>query len=613
MNTRALLRTITWTSLLSLGVVGAAGCAPDAGDPDAEAIASIVQEPDALVCSGGRLRCKAHVRVDRTTGFIKPFAAPSGFGAPDLVSAYKLDTSVNPGATIAIVDAYGYPAAESDLAKYRTQFGLPACTVANGCLRIINQRGATSPLPPKPPAGDDWTVETALDLDMASAACPSCKLLLVQADDDQGDGLFIAQNAAANAGATVISNSWGDTEPSNVATYESTYFQTAAANASIFVSSGDSGYTGAQSDYPSTSLYVTAVGGTRLVRSSNSRGWTESAWSGAGSSCSIAIAKPGFQNVTTGCSKRAASDVSAVADSSTGVAVYNAASGGWLVVGGTSASSPFVAGVYALTGHGKAGPAFAYQSASSFFDVTSGSNGSCGAPLCTSRAGWDGPTGVGTPNGALLAGGTTPTNDFSISASPASRSIAAGGSTTFTVATAVTAGSAQTVSLSASGLPSGASASFSPASVTAGGSSTLSITTTAATAGGTYTVTITGAGSAATHATTVSLTITGGTSGGPTISSVALGRTSAPTSGNNSIVVVVSDTVSITDVVLNWPYNGKVIKASAPNATAGWTVTHSGNTYTFTATFGTGARSWTVTATDSAGKSASKSGSFTFN
>jgi subtilase family serine protease len=590
-----------------------AGCAPPHA-ADEEAIAGIVAESDAPVCNGGQQRCVSRVRVDRVSGRIRSFATPSGFGPADLVSAYKLKTSVNPNATIAVVDAFGYPNAESDLASYRSQFGLPACTIASGCLTIINQNGATSPLPPPPPAGDDWTVETALDLDMASAACPRCKLLLVQAQDDQSDGLFIAQGAAANGGATVISNSWGGPEPSNVATLESSDFQPAAATAGIFVSSGDNGFTGSSSDYPSTSVFVTAVGGTHLTRASNSRGWTESAWSGAGSSCAIAVAKPGFQSSTnTGCANRAAADVSAVADPNTGVAVFNADSGGFIVVGGTSASSPFVAGVYALTGHSKAGPAFAYQTQGDFFDVTSGSNGSCGAPLCTAGVGWDGPTGVGTPNGALLAGGTT-TNDFSISATPASQTVAAGSSTTFTIATAVTSGSAQSVGLSVSGLPTGATGSFSPTSVTAGGSATLTVSTTSSATAGTFTLTITGAGSATTHTTTVSLTITGGTGGGgPTIASVTLKRTTQPTSGANGLVVVVNDSVSITDVILSWTFNGKVIKASAPNATAGWTVTQSGNKYTFSATIGTGARPWSVQAIDSAGKSVTQSGSFTFN
>jgi hypothetical protein len=368
------------------------------------ALDSIPQVEHKAVCSGGTFHCKARIQTDN--GKIRAFATPqaaSGLGPSDLASAYKLNTSLNPGATIAIVDAFGYPNAESDLAAYRSNYGLPACTQANGCLKIVNQNGATSPLPSAPPANDDWTVETALDLDMASAACPNCKLLLVQADDDQGTGLYVAQATAAKLGATVISNSWGGYDP-NPSASES-YFSGPSKTAGIFVASGDSGNTGSQPDYPSTSAYVTGVGGTSLTKSSStSRGWVEGAWSSAGSSCSAQIPKPSYQG-STGCNFRAAADVSAVGDPSTGLAVYNKASGGFIVVGGTSASSPFVAGVYALTGHGLAGPSFPYANSGDFFDVTTGSNGSCGKPLCTAGTGWDGPTGIGTPNGSALAGG----------------------------------------------------------------------------------------------------------------------------------------------------------------------------------------------------------------
>jgi hypothetical protein len=390
--------------VVSFGVVAGCGTAPI--DDAHTSVAGIPQEPSSSVCSGARWSCKARVRTD-ANGKIKPHATSSGLGPSDLASAYNLDTSVNPGATIAVVDAYGYANAESDLAAYRSHYGLPACTVASGCLKIVNQSGQTSPLPKAPPSNDDWTTETALDLDMASAACPNCKLLLVQADDDQGDGLYIAQAAAANLGASVISNSWGGPESSSdPGTNYEHYFQV-SNSPSIFVAAGDSGYDDGNQgpDYPSTSAYVIGVGGTSLKKSSGSaRGWTETAWSSGGSSCSTSIPKPSYQG-NTSCNFRAASDVAAVGDPNTGLAVYNQANGGWIVVGGTSASSPFVAGVFALTGHAGAGPSFVYANTGSFYDVTSGSNGSCGNVLCKAGAGWDGPTGVGAPNGAKLAGG----------------------------------------------------------------------------------------------------------------------------------------------------------------------------------------------------------------
>ena len=396
---------------------GASACMPGCTCPAAvpavkrvRHLTTPAQSEHSAVCKGAdaehphRMWCmsRIHTEHDKATGKhrVKHFAMPAGLSPADLASAYKLPSVGGEGQTIAVVDAYGYPNAESDLAAYRKQYGLPACTVASGCLRIVNQSGKMSPLPAPPPADDDWTVETALDLDMASAACPSCKLLLVQADDDFTSGLFLANNTAAMLGASVVSNSWGGEEPENGSS--EAYFSHPGIG--YFASTGDDG-TGAS--YPATSAMVTAVGGTTLTRDpSTARGWTEQAWAEAGSGCSAVIGKPGWQVSTkTNCSMRAEADVSAVADPNTGLAVYNAANGGWITVGGTSASSPFVAGVMALTGHSNAGPGWAYASQSDFNDVVSGNNGSCGAPICRAGLGWDGPTGLGTPNGSVLAGG----------------------------------------------------------------------------------------------------------------------------------------------------------------------------------------------------------------
>jgi uncharacterized protein (TIGR03382 family) len=353
----------------------------------------------SAVCNEGRLKCLSRIRVDEFGERITADAA-SGLGATDLADAYELDTSVDPSATIAIIDAYGYPSLESDLSHYRSQYGLPSCTTASGCLKIVNQSGQTSPLPSPPPSSDDWTTETALDVDMASAACPRCKIIVVQADDDQGDGLLIANNTAAQLHATVISNSWGGPESSFTLPSQDSYFD--HAGTAIFVSAGDDGYNdgGQGPDFPATSEHVIGVGGTSLQPSSNTRGWSESAWSSGGSACSQNIAKPSWQT-STACSKRMSSDVSAVGDPSTGVAVYNG--GSWTVVGGTSAASPLVAGIFALTKNGGRTAQFIYQNASAFHDVTSGTNGSCGSVVCRAGTGWDGPTGIGTPNGAVLA------------------------------------------------------------------------------------------------------------------------------------------------------------------------------------------------------------------
>ncbi len=176
----------------------------------------------------------------------------------------------------------------------------------------------------------------------------------------------------------------------------------------ITVSSGDYGYgnglilTGSVS-YPGSSQFVTSVGGTTLVRDGSARGWTETAWAGSTSGCSAYIHKPGWQKDPL-CDLRTVADVAAVADPQTGLAVYDTFGfEGWLVVGGTSLSSPIIASVYAMAGDTSSvrygvGPYRA--SSASFFDVIGGSNGACsGTYMCNALPGYDGPTGLGTPNG----------------------------------------------------------------------------------------------------------------------------------------------------------------------------------------------------------------------
>jgi subtilase family serine protease len=311
-----------------------------------------------------------------------------------LLAAYNLDPSGGAGQTIAIVDAFDDANAESDLAVYRSQFGLPACTTANGCFRKIDQNGGTHY-----PRGDmGWAEEISLDLDMASAICPNCKILLVEAKSNSFANLAAAVDQAAAQGANAISNSYGGSEFSSEASYESHFNHPGSA---ITVSSGDSGY---GVEFPAASQYVTAVGGTSLRRDGSARGFSETVWNGAGSGCSAYISKPSWQTDAL-CSRRTVADVSAVADPNTGVAVYDTYRlhpGGWLVFGGTSVSAPIIGAVYALTGN--AGSitygSFSYSNTGSLFDVVSGSNGSCGSSyLCTAKVGYDGPTGNGTPNG----------------------------------------------------------------------------------------------------------------------------------------------------------------------------------------------------------------------
>ncbi|GAA4604694.1 peptidase S8 [Actinoallomurus liliacearum] len=345
--------------------------------------------------TGDRMSCLALVRADVAPQQGMLSAAPAGLGPADLQHAYGLPTAARgSGQTVAIVVAFDNPRAEADLATYRAQYRLPPCTTANGCLRKVDQNGGT-----RLPAADvGWGEEAALDLDMVSAACPNCRILLVEASEPDMEALGAGVNTAARLGARYISNSYGGREDASTTRYDAAYFT--HPGVAITAASGDSGY---GTMYPATSPRVTAVGGTALRRSGGPRGWTEVAWSGAGSGCSAFTAKPGRQR-DTGCERRTITDVSAVADPATGVAVYDTYGvGGWLVVGGTSASAPIIAAAYALAGTPPADsdPAsFPYGRAGALHDVTSGSNGSCTPEyLCTAGPGYDGPTGLGTPNG----------------------------------------------------------------------------------------------------------------------------------------------------------------------------------------------------------------------
>jgi subtilase family serine protease len=344
--------------------------------------------PVCSATSGGTARCEA--LLSSVEGMVD--GVPRGYGPADLQSAYNLRVSrAGSGQTVAIVDAFDNPNVESDLAVYRSQFGLPPCTTANGCFRQVNQDGGSDL--PQPNIG--WGAETALDVDMVSAICPNCNILLVEASGANLQHLAVAENTAAALGADAISNSYGNSEFASETTFDSSYHHPGIA---ITAGTGDFGY---GTSYPSSSPYVTAVGGTTLTRTSRAGRWTETAWSGTGSGCSKYEPKPAWQT-DPGCATRTAADVAAVADPATGVAVYDSYHySGWLVFGGTSVGAPIIASVYALAGNADSltGAQSTYAPGASLFDVTSGSNGRCGNYLCTAGPGYDGPTGNGTPNG----------------------------------------------------------------------------------------------------------------------------------------------------------------------------------------------------------------------
>lgn len=395
----AVLATGLTLALTSLAVASPVPTSPGSPRPTTSAPALPAGTRFVHRCADGQ-GCKSLVAVD-ANGKIIANATPVGHGPADLQKAYNIDPTLGAGTTVALVDAFGYKNIEADLAMYRSTFGLPPCTTASGCLTVVNNVGDPAPLP-----ADDqmWIGETALDVQMVSAACPLCKIIVVQASSAGGTGLDLGQKTASKIGADAISDSWGGFGNGFDVSEEGDFN---VPGIGVFVSSGDNGYTGAMPQYPTTSAYVISVGGTTLVKvdpSVNPRGFVEGAWSGAGSSCSTTIPKPAFQPAQVPCGGRAGSDISAVADPdhNSAVAIYVGEQGGWQLTGGTSAASPLAMAIFAAAGHADARPEFVYKHPDIFLDIAQGQNGTCGTKLCQSSTGWDGPTGLGTIDQAKL-------------------------------------------------------------------------------------------------------------------------------------------------------------------------------------------------------------------
>ncbi len=310
------------------------------------------------------------LNVAPTANPAQPPALIAGLNPVDLQSAYGLPAQ-NTGGTVAIVDAFDDPVAESDLAVYRRAFGLPACTTANGCFRKLNQHGVKGSYPA---ANTGWSEEIALDLDMVSAACPKCSIVLVEADSALLDDLGAAVDTAAAAGAKAVSNSYYALEWSSEAGENAHYNH---AGVAMTASSGDRGYP----TYPAASPYVSAVGGSSLSRGRD--GWSESAWQYTGHGCSAYIGRPFWQRGTP-CGSRSAVDLAAVADPQTGVATFATQAGGWVVAGGTSVGAPLIAAAYALSGRPES-PSYSYARAFAFHAI--------------GGHGYQSITGLGSPNG----------------------------------------------------------------------------------------------------------------------------------------------------------------------------------------------------------------------
>jgi hypothetical protein len=329
----------------------------------------------------------------------EPIVSPpaGGYGPASLQAAYNIDPSAGAGRTVALVESGGYSKAESDLQVYRNLFGLPLCTSANGCFKVVNQTGQTTGLPPDSNVADPG--EDMLDLEMVSAMCPNCNILMVETKTFTSPDLATAVDTAVALGAAAVSNSYSASEESTDAAQVAPHYN----HPGVFItaSSGDSGYS-AEAGQPATFATVIAVGGTTLVRDpSTPRGWKETVWNMSGSGCSKYIPKPAWQT-DPGCSgKRTVADVAFDADwTNSGVAVYTSTEGGWGVDGGTSAAAPAVAAIYTLVGNGVGDASYIYSHASALYNITSGTNGTCSVTyLCTAGPGYSGPVGWGTPNG----------------------------------------------------------------------------------------------------------------------------------------------------------------------------------------------------------------------
>ena len=363
---------------------------------------------DRAVCPApvlGHARCHVLVVTD-SRGNPMATTAPTGYGPAQFQGAYNLPSTAGSAQTIALVDAYNDPSAKADLDAYDRAYGLsafPSCggAVTTACFQKVNQSGNSSPLPR---TNTGWALEISLDVQIAHAICQNCKVLLVEASSNSFSNLATAVNTAARMGAGVISNSYGGSETSS--TLGGAYDHPGVA---ITASSGDNGY-GVES--PASFNTVVAVGGTTLSLAGSNGYGGETVWSGSGSGCSSYFSARSWQQSSsgwsaTGCgTNRGVADVAADADPATGASVHDSTKyqgqAGWFRVGGTSLSAPLIGAVYALAGNSASAayPAsIPYANTSNLHDVTSGSNGSCGTTMCAGAAGYDGPTGVGTPNG----------------------------------------------------------------------------------------------------------------------------------------------------------------------------------------------------------------------
>jgi len=381
--------------LASLGLLLCGSCLLYAQSQASNHAAVLV--PDSTIEHAQDVGIRAHtnhlIRINpQFTG-----TAPAGETPASIRAVYSVPSTGGAG-TIAIVDAFDYPTAENDLGVFSSQFGLPACTTANGCFTKVFAGGS------KPRSNCGWGQEAALDIEWAHAMAPSAKIVLVEAASNSFANLFAAVDVATGVvttgGGGEVSMSWGGGEFSSEASNDGHFQNTSVV---YFAASGD---TGGVNIYPSTSPYVVSAGGTTIHRDRTGTFTGETGWSGSGGGPSKYETKLGYQSGVTGtdATQRSAPDFSFDADPNSGVSVYDSTRcqglSGWLVFGGTSVSSPSLSGIVNLAGGASStvselGTIYMNRTnAGDFRDITSGTAGSF-----TAKAGWDFVTGVGSDLG----------------------------------------------------------------------------------------------------------------------------------------------------------------------------------------------------------------------
>ena len=457
-------------------------CGPSAADE--AACASVAR---VLYANGAAYHAKSPADLSR----VARAAASVSYTAVGIRSAYGIAAVGDPSRVIAIIDAYDDPNAYSNLSTYRSAMGLPAIgncslTTLTGltssaktpCFAKVNQTGGTK----YPVANSGWANEIDLDLQAASAVCPMCSIVLVEASTASFSNLGTAITTASGIPHVLaISNSYGSSGDVSGASYPA-WDNAAKKGLAVMASTGDGGY---GASFPASGTYVIAVGGTTLAVDGAGARTSETAWPGAGSGCSSYNPAGSWQVIAgSPCgTKKAMADLSADADPSSGLQIYTTYNGtrGWWIFGGTSLSSPLMGALYAMQGGYDAttlaGP-YAWAASTPYYDVTSGSNGTCSpTELCTAGTGWDGPTGRGSIQLAAVSQTLA-----SISVSPSSASILVNGTQQFTA-----------TGLAQNGSPLAVQPTFTWATnASAGGSiSATGLFTAGSTAGGPYTVTAT--------------------------------------------------------------------------------------------------------------------------